>query len=199
MLSFLGLGSGAIIGIVAGGIALALVLGIVLFFWAGYNGLVRKRNEVEEGFSTMDVYLQKRYDLIPNLVGTVKGYAKHESETLEKVIQARNMAMQAKPGSVEQADAENVLTGTLKSLFALTENYPTLQANTNFMDLQNQLKVIEQDIASSRKYYNAVVREYNTKIQVFPTNILARMFKFEKKPMFEIDDKEQRKNPKVEF
>lgn len=199
MLSFLGLGSGAIIGIVAGGIVLALVLGIVLFFWAGYNGLVRKRNEVEEGFSTMDVYLQKRYDLIPNLVGTVKGYAKHESETLEKVIQARNMAMQAKPGSVEQADAENVLTGTLKSLFALTENYPTLQANTNFMDLQNQLKVIEQDIASSRKYYNAVVREYNTKIQVFPTNILARMFKFEKKPMFEIDDKEQRKNPKVEF
>lgn len=199
MLSFLGLSSGAIIGIVCGGIALALVLGIVLFFWAGYNGLVRKRNEVEEGFSTMDVYLQKRYDLIPNLVGTVKGYAKHESETLEKVIQARNMAMQAKPGSVEQADAENVLTGTLKSLFALTENYPTLQANTNFMDLQNQLKVIEQDIASSRKYYNAVVREYNTKIQVFPTNILARMFKFEKKPMFEIDDKEQRKNPKVEF
>lgn len=199
MLSFLGLSGGAIAGIVIGGIVLVLVLGIVLFFWAGYNGLVRKRNEVEEGFSTMDVYLQKRYDLIPNLVATVKGFAKHESETLEKVIQARNMAMQAKPGSAEQANAENVLTGTLKSLFALTENYPTLQANTNFMDLQSQLKVIEQDIASSRRYYNAVVKEYNNKIQMFPTNLLAGMFHFEKKAMFEIEEKEQRKNPKVEF
>ncbi len=199
MLSFLGLSGGAIAGIVIGAVVLCLVFFVIMFFWAGYNGLVRKRNEVEEGFATMDVYLQKRYDLIPNLVNTVKGFAKHESETLEKVIQARNMAMQSKPGSAEQANAENVLTGTLKSLFALTENYPTLQANTNFMDLQNQLKVLEQDIASSRKYYNAVVKEYNTKIQVFPTNLLASMFKFEKKPMFEIEDKEQRKNPKVEF
>lgn len=199
MVSFLGLSGGAIAGIVIGGVVLLLALAIGIFFWAGYNGLVVKRNEVEEGFSTMDVYLQKRYDLIPNLVNTVKGFAKHESETLEKVIQARNMAMQAKPGSAEQANAENVLTGTLKSLFALTENYPTLQANTNFMDLQNQLKVVEQEIATSRKYYNAVVREYNNRIQVFPTNILASMFKFEKKAMFEVDEKEHRKNPKVEF
>lgn len=199
MLSFLGLSAGAIVGIVIGGVAFILIIGIIMFFWAGYNGLVRKKNECEEGFATMDVYLQKRYDLIPNLVATVKGFAKHESETLEKVIQARNMAMQAKPGSAEQADAENVLNGTLKSLFALTENYPTLQANTNFMDLQSQLKVIEQDIASSRRYYNAVVKEYNNKIQMFPTNLLARLFRFEKKAMFEIEEKEQRKNPKVEF
>lgn len=199
MLSFLGLSGGAIAGIVIGGIFLLLVLAVVIFFWSGYNKLVVKRNAVEEGFATMDVYLQKRYDLIPNLVNTVKGFAKHESETLEKVIQARNMAMQCKPGSAEQANAENVLTGSLKSLFALTENYPTLQANTNFMDLQNQLKLIEQDIASSRKYYNAVVKEYNNTIQVFPTVLLASMFKFEKKSMFEVDDKENRKNPKVEF
>lgn len=177
---------------------LAIIIVIALYVMSIYNSLVMLRNDTEEGFSTMDVYLKKRYDLIPNLVETVKGYAKHEKETLEKVIQARNMAMQA-TSVEEKAKTENALTGTLKSLFALSESYPDLKANNNFVDLQQQLKQIENDIANSRKYYNGVVKVFNNKIEVFPSNIIAGWFKFTRKPMFEVEDASERKNVKVEF
>lgn len=177
---------------------LGVVAVVALYVMSVYNALVRFRNDVEEGYSTMDVYLKKRYDLIPNLVETVKGYAKHEKETLTKVIEARNMAMSAT--SVEdKVKSENALTGTLKSLFALSESYPDLKANANFIDLQSQLKAIETDIANARKYYNGVVKVYNNKIEVFPSNFVANMFKFARKPMFEVESAEERKNVKVEF
>lgn len=178
-------------------ILLILAIGVVWFI-AAYNGFIRLRNSVEEAFATMDVYMKKRYDLIPNLVETVKGYASHEKETLENVTKARNMAAGAE--TLEQrAAGENMLTGTLKSLFAVAENYPNLKANENFMDLQRQLQKVEEDIANSRKYYNAVVKEFNTMIQVFPNNIIAGMFRFEKKPMFEVEAAEERQNVKVDF
>jgi LemA protein len=136
--------------------------------------------------------------LIPNLVETVKGYAKHESGTLEAVIAARNAAQSS--GTIEDKIAnENVLTGTLSKLFALTEAYPDLKANAGFLDLQSQLKSLEEDVANARKYYNGAVRQYNTQIQVFPTNILAGMFKFTKKPLFEVEEESQRKAVKVQF
>lgn len=183
-----------IIGIV---IAVVVVL-IVIWAVSGYNGFIKGKNNVEEAFATMDVYLKKRYDLIPNLVETVKGYAKHESETLTKVIEARNMAAGA--ATVEdKLQGENMLTGSLKSLFAVAESYPDLKANTNFLDLQNQLKSLEEDIANARKYYNAVVKQFNNKCEMFPSNILAGIFHFERKPMFEVDAEEERKNVKVEF
>ncbi len=177
-----------------------LVVVVVGALWAMgvYNSLITIRNKVEEAFSTMDVYLVKRYDLIPNLVETVKGYAKHERETLDAVIRARNAAQSS--GTVEEKLAnENVLAGTLGRLFALAEAYPDLKANSNFMDLQAQLKVLEEDVANARKYYNGAVRQYNTQIQVFPTNILANMFKFTKKPLFEVEEESQRKAVKVQF
>lgn len=181
------------------GIILAVVVAVIAI-WAvsGYNGFIKGKNTVEEAFATMDVYLKKRYDLIPNLVETVKGYAKHESETLSRVIEARNMAAGAT--SVEdKVQGETMLTGTLKSLFAVAENYPDLKANSNFLDLQNQLKSLEEDIANARKYYNAVVKQFNNRCEMFPSNILAGMFHFERKPMFEVDAEEERQNVKVEF
>lgn len=181
------------------GIGLIIVV-VLLVLWAigAYNGFVKLRNMVEEAFSTMDVYMKKRYDLIPNLVETVKGYAKHEASTLENVVQARNMAQNAATPE-ERIKNDNMLTGTLKSLFAIAEAYPDLKANTNFIDLQNQLRIVEDDIANSRKYYNAVVRDYNTKTEVFPSSIIAGMFKFARKPMYEVDAPEERQNVKVEF
>ena len=156
------------------------------------------RNNVEEGFSTMDVYMKKRYDLIPNLVETVKGYVKHENDTLEKVMAARYGAMNS--ATVEQRlDNENVLQGALKSLFAVAENYPNLKADQNFQDLQNTLKTLEEEIANSRKYYNGTVKVYNTKREMFPSNIVAKWFKFDKKPLFEVDSAEERKTVKVSF
>lgn len=180
-------------------IAVVAIVAVVIIWLVGaYNGLVKLRNMVEEAFSTMDVYLQKRHDLIPNIVNTVKGYAKHESETLEKVISARNLAANAKTPE-DKINAEAGLQGAIKTLFAVAENYPDLKANTNFLDLQSKLESVENDIANSRKYYNGVVRQYNTKIQVVPTNIVASLFKFTKKPMFEIDDEGHRQNVNVEF
>ena len=179
--------------IIAGGVLLILVIWVVL----AYNSLVRMRITVEEAFSTMDVYMKKRYDLVPNLVETVKGYAAHEKETLENVIRMRNMAAGA--GSVEERlQAENALTETLKSLFALAEAYPDLKANVNFMDLQGQLRMLEDEIANSRKYYNGTVRQYNIRRETFPSSIIAGMFHFEKKPLYEIVS-EERQNVKVQF
>lgn len=179
-------------------IIIAIVVIIALFAMGSYNGLVKSKNQVEEAFSTMDVYMKKRYDLIPNLVETVKGYAKHESETLEQVTAARNAAMGATSIDEKLAN-ENALTGTLKSLFAVAESYPDLKANTNFMDLQRQLQHIEEDIANSRKYYNASVKNLNNKIEMFPSSIFAGMFHFEKKPYFEVSSQEERENVKVQF
>lgn len=171
---------------------------IAIWFISAYNGFVRLRNKVEEAFSTMDVYLVKRYDLIPNLVETVKGYAGHEKDTLEKVISARNMAMNAKTVE-DRIEGENAIQGTLKSLFAVAEAYPDLKANTNFMDLQRQLQTMEGEIANSRKYYNAVVKQFNTKTEVFPNNIVAGAFNFSRKPLFEVEDEGQRRNVNVQF
>lgn len=178
-------------------IAGAIVLIVVIWFISSYNRFVSLRNRVEEAFSTMDVYLKKRYDLVPNLVETVKGYAKHESSTFENIVNARSMAMGAQ-SLEERAKGENMLTGTLKSLFALAENYPELKANQNFLDLQGQLSVIENDIMNSRKYYNAIVREFNIAREAFPSVIVANIMHLEKKKMFEIEDTE-RQNVKVQF
>lgn len=173
---------------------------VIIIIWAvvSYNGFVRLRNTIEEAFSTMDVYLKKRYDLIPNLVETVKGYAKHEKETLEHVIAARNMAASATTLE-ERVEKENILQGTLKSLFAIAESYPDLKANTNFLELQGELSRIEDEIANSRKYYNAVVKQYNIKREAFPSTIIAGMFGFEKKPMFEVAGEQEREAVKVQF
>ena len=152
-------------------------------------------NRVDEGFSTMDVYLKKRFDLIPNLVETVKGYAKHEADTLSSVIAQRNMAKTSK----DVMDSENKITNAIQGIFAVAEQYPDLKANTNFMDLQNQLKKVEEDIANSRKYYNALVREYNDVIMSVPTNIVASLVHFEKKTMFEVANTSERENVQVKF
>lgn len=196
MLGFIS--TGAIVGIVIAAVVVLLVVIIVAWIISTYNAFIRLRNNVEEGFSTMDVYMKKRYDLIPNLVETVKGYAKHEEETLSKVIQARNMAMNSATAE-EQMKNDNILTGTLKSLFAVSEAYLELQANQNFLDLQNQLKTLETEIANSRKYYNGVVKVYENKREVFPSNLIAKWFKFEEKPFYEVDNEEERKNVKVQF
>ncbi|NLX94042.1 MAG: LemA family protein [Clostridiales bacterium] len=183
------------------GYVIAIVAVVVLIgIWVigAYNGFVKMRNKVEEAFATMDVYLKKRYDLIPNLVETVKGYAKHESQTLENVIAARNMAAGAKTTD-EKVAGENALQGTLKSLFAIAEAYPDLKANSNFISLQGQLTEMEGEIANSRKFYNAIVKTFNTKVEVFPSNIIAKLFKFTRKTMFEVEEAEQRQNVKVQF
>lgn len=177
---------------------LGLAILAVFFVMNTYNSLVGLRNKVEEAFSTMDVYLVKRHDLIPNLVETVKGYAKHEKETLEAVISARNKAVSANTLE-DKIAAENTFQGALGRLFALAEAYPDLKANTNFLDLQNQLKAVEEDIANARKYYNGTTRQFNTAIEVFPANLIAGMFNFTKKPLFEVQDASERQNVKVQF
>ena len=182
-----------IIGIIIAVVVILLVVAIGM-----YNSFIKLRNSCEEAFSTMDVYMKKRFDLIPNLVETVKGYAAHEKETLQNVIAARNNLQNAST-TEEKLAGENALQGTLKSLFAVAEAYPDLKANTNFLDLQDQLKMIEEDIANSRKYYNAVVKQFNTKCEMFPSNIIAGICHFEKKPMFEVDSAEERKNVEVKF
>lgn len=180
---------------------LYIVLGaavlIGLFAIAVYNSLIVLRNKVDEGWSDIDTQLKRRWDLIPNMVETVKGYAKHEKGVFEEVTKARSQAMQAKSPD-EVAKAENMLTSTLKSLFAVAENYPDLKANQNFMDLQATLREIEEHIQMSRRYYNGTVRDFNTKLQVFPNNIIAGMLGFQKREYFEIED-EERRNVKVSF
>ena len=179
------------------GIVVVIVVLILVWGLGAYNSLIRLRLKCDESFSTMDVYLKKRFDLIPNLVATVKGYAKHEAETLEKVIAARNSGASTTP---EQAiEDDNKISGALRQIFALSESYPDLKANTNFMQLMEQLKAVEEDIANSRKYYNAVVKEYNIAIMVVPKNIIANIFHFEKRNMFQVEAEEERKNVKVEF
>ncbi|HQH72531.1 MAG TPA: LemA family protein [bacterium] len=182
----------------------ALILtGVILIVLAWvvmlYNGLARVKNTCDESWSDIDTELQRRYNLIPNLVETVKGYAKHEREVFERVIQARNAA-QANHGSPEaQARDENVLIGGLRQLFALAENYPDLKANQNFLQLQGELSNTEDRIQRSRRFYNGNVRDLNTRIDVFPSNVIAGMFNFQKKEFFEIEDAVARETPKVSF
>lgn len=184
------------IGIV--GIIAILVIVLICMFISYYNKFVKGRNSVEESFSSMDVYLKKRYDLIPNLVETVKGYAKHEKETLTAVIEARNIA--AGSNTIDdKIKNESALNGALKSLFAVVEKYPELQANQNFMALQNDLRAIEEDIANARKFYNAKVKSYNNSIQVFPGVLFAKMYHFNKFEFYVVDDEKERKNIKVQF
>ena len=176
-------------------LAVALVLLVIVVILAAYviavyNGLIVNRNRVKEAFSDVQIQLKRRYDLIPNLVETVKGYASHESQTLEKVIQARNMAMAQKGDLKEQAKAENILSGTLKSLFAVSENYPELKANENFLKLQFELTDTEDKIKAARRFYNTNVLALNNKIEMFPSNIIASMFQFTKQEFFELDEDE---------
>ena len=189
---------GAIIGIVIGGIVLFSLIVFIAWLISTYNKFVKMKNNIEEGFSTMDVYLKKRYDLIPNLVETVKGYVKHENEALTNVMNARNAAMSSSDPE-SRAKNENALSGTLKTLFAVSENYPQLKADKHFSDLMIQLNTIETEITSSRKYYNGCVKVYNTKRELFPSSIIAKWFNFDKKPLFEVDNEEERKNVKVQF
>ncbi|HEY5555690.1 LemA family protein [Acetobacterium sp.] len=179
-------------------VILGILVIIGLWLVLSRNNFVKVKNQVEEAFSTMDVYLKKRYDLIPNLVETVKGYAKHESETFTKVTAARTAAMNANNIN-DKINNENMLSDTLKSLFAVAEAYPQLQANTNFLDLQQQLQLTEGEIANSRKYYNAVVRTFNTMVQSFPSNLIASMFGFKEQPFFEVTTAAERENVQVKF
>ena len=178
-------------------IVVAIVVVLVLVGIGMYNGLVKLRNQVEGAWAQIDVQLKRRYDLIPNLVETVKGYAAHERETLEAVISARNAAVSAH-GVGEQASADNMLTGTLKSLFALAEAYPDLKANQNFLALQEELSATEGRVAYARQFYNDTVLTYNNKLQAFPTVIFANMLKFDKREYFEADEA-AREVPKIGF
>lgn len=178
-------------------IELAVIGAVMVGAAALYNGLVKLREQVDASWADIDVQLKRRYDLIPNIVETVKGYAGHEKETLEAVIQARSRAMGA-AGPAEKAQAEGMLTGALKSLFALSEAYPDLRAAEGFRDLQKTLADLEDVIANARRYYNAVVRDYNTKIQSVPQNLVAKSFGFTEREFFEIGEGE-RAVPKVDF
>ena len=183
-----------IVGIIIGAIVLILLISAI----GCYNKLVKQKVTVEEAFSTMDVYLKKRFDLIPNLVETVKGYAKHESETRIAVSERRGSNYDS------MTDAEKIESGAaisrmIPNIMALAESYPDLKANQNFMNLSNQLEAVEEDIANSRKYYNGAVKRYNMSVQTVPSNIIAGMFHFEKKPMFEVDNAAERQNVQVKF
>jgi LemA protein len=176
-------------------IAIAAV--VLLYLVSVYNGLVARRTQAKEAWSTIDTQLKRRYDLIPNLINSVKGAAAHESKTLGAVIAARNAAMTAS-GAEDKAVAENQLTGALKSIFALSESYPTLRANENFLELQRELADTETKIQATRQFYNTVVMGLNAAIEQFPSNIIANMVKFKKEEFFQIDEAEKAA-PKVEF
>ncbi len=190
--------NGGTIALIVVGVVVFLALVVGIWIMATYNSLTRMSNDVDEAFSTMDVYLKKRYDLIPNLVETVKGYVKHEKETLENVMKARYNAMNA-VGTNDQVAKENVLSSTLKSLFKVTENYPDLKADKNFSQLMHELRSVEDEIVNARKYYNGTVKRYNNKREVFPNSIVAGWFKFLKRDLFEVEAPEERKNVKVQF
>ena len=178
-------------------IIIALVVIILIWAVATYNKLISLRMKVKEGFSTIDVFLKKRYDLIPNLVETVKGYASHEKTTLNQVIEARNKAISAP--IEDKSKYEGELSNALSKLLMLSENYPNLKADSQFLNLQEQLQTIESEIEKSRRYYNGAVRILNTSIQKVPTCIIASLFKFSEEPFFEIENDNERENIKVKF
>ncbi len=192
------LNTGVIVGIAIGAVC-ALIIIILLCWGVGArNNFVRMKNGCEEAFSTIDIYLKKRYDLIPNLVETVKGYAKHESETLERVVAARNRAATAST-TAEKIEADANVSNAIKSINMVAEKYPDLKANTNFLDLMNQLKSIETTLADQRRYYNGTVKKFNTEKDIFPKSIIASMMHLEKMPYFQLDSEEERKNVQVKF
>ena len=179
---------------------IAASIAVVVGLWAvaAYNGLVQLRVRSDGAWADISVQLKRRYDLIPNLVETVKGYAAHEQKVFIQVTQARSQAMQATSPKEKEA-AEGMLTGTLKSLFAIAENYPQLRANENFMGLQQSLTQVEQAVQESRRYYNAVVRDYNTKVAELPDRLIAQIGGFTPKEFFQLDSPEEAKAPKVAF
>jgi LemA protein len=179
-------------------ILLAVVAIVVIWLILLYNGLVQLKVRADSAWSDIDVQLKRRHDLIPNLVETVKGYAAHEKGTFENIAKYRSLAMQA-TAPADRAQAESQLTGALKSLFAVAENYPQLRASEEFTSLQNSLSSIENDIQNARRYYNAVVRDYNTKLQSFPTNMMASSMGFQQRQFFELDAPEERQNVAVKF
>lgn len=178
-------------------ILLIVAAALVLWLFMTYNSLIKSRNRTDEAWSDIDVQLKRRHDLIPNLVATVQGYASHESSVFTKVTEARSQAMQAK-GIDDKIEAENQLMGTLKSLFAVAENYPELKANQNFLHLQQELADTENKVQASRRFYNGNVRDFNTKIQVFPTNLIAGALSFKAYKFFEATE-DEKALPKVEF
>ncbi|MCX5654467.1 MAG: LemA family protein [Planctomycetota bacterium] len=195
MSALLGLGGAACIALAVLGGLIVLVGG---WFMLTYNGLVQLRNAVKNAWSQIDVQLKRRYDLIPNLVETVKGYAGHEKETLERVVQARQAGIAAATVK-DQAAAENMITGALRQLFALSEAYPNLKANENFLKLQEELASTENKIGFARQYYNDAVQTFNTRQEMFPANLVASMLGFQPAEFFEIEDAGQREAPKVKF
>lgn len=181
-------------------ITLGVVFLLILWLIATYNTFVKLRIKIDNSWSDISVFLKKRFDLIPNLVNTVKGYAAHESQTLEKVIQARNVALTVPAADVAgQAAASQNLSTAMRGLFALAESYPDLKANTNFLELQTALQNIESDLSNARRYYNATVREFNTAIQQFPGVIVANMFGFKAREFFELENQDEARNVEVKF
>jgi len=179
-------------------ILIAIVVVIGIFVASSYNKLVVNRNKVKDGWAQIDVQLKKRADLIPNIVETVKGYAKHEKDTLEDVIKARNSFNTATTVE-EEIEANNQITGALNRLFALSEAYPDLKANANFLSLQNDLKDVEEKISYARQFYNDIVLKYNNAVEMFPSNIIAKMFNFKQEKFFEIENAKEKEAPKVSF
>ena len=201
MLNLLLLNMGGIIGIIVGIVAVILVIAIISWWIKTRNAFVHLKNKGEEAFATIDVYLKKRFDLIPNLVETVKGYAKHESETLKEVVAARNLGVNARTAEEKMAAANN-MNSSLRTFFsAVSESYPQLSANSNFLDLQRQLKDIENDLEGARRYYNGVVKQFNTKLEVFPACIIGKRMgeDYKKRQYFELDSAEERNNVQVKF
>ena len=179
---------------------IAILVVLVFFSVVGiYNGLVTLKNQVKNAYSQIEVQLKRRHDLIPNLVESIKGYMAHESQTLENVIKARNIASNISPDAKIQSQNETMLSGALKSLFAVSENYPDLKANQNFLSLQEELTTTENKIAFARQFYNDSVMQYDTKKEIFPNNLIVSMFNFESFNMFEIQDAAERENVKISF
>ena len=177
-------------------VAALLLVGVVVGL---YNGLVRVKNAVDESWADIDTELRRRYDLIPNLIETVKGYAAHEKETLQRVIEARNVAVANHGSPASQAQDENLLVGSLRQLFALAESYPDLKANQNFLNLQSELANTEDRLQRSRRFYNANVRDLNNRLEVFPSNMVAQMFAFQPREYFEVEEAAVREAPAVKF
>lgn len=185
------------IGILLG--LLAIPVAVVLWFVGLYNVLVRLRNRVKNAWSQIDVQLKRRHDLIPNLIETCKGYMTHERETLESITKARNLAAQSSGGVADQANAENQLTQALSNFYVVVENYPDLKASTNFMQIQEELTSTENKIGFARQFYNDETMKFNTKIEIFPSNVIAGMFNFKQSEFFEIEEPKEREVPKVSF
>ena len=180
-------------------ILIVIVVGLGLYLVNLYNGLVRGRNEVKSAWSSIDVTLKRRYDLIPNLIETVKGYAGHERQTLEAVVNARQQAVSFAGSVEERARVENTLTQSLRSLFALAEAYPDLKANQNFLALQEELSATENKIGFARQYYNDMAKQYKNRVETFPANIVAGMFNFQTEPFFQLESPGERVVPQVKF